>query len=405
LKIIRRISIIAGVLFLLPLVFLSLFIIQSQLRKPPSFETDPVLKLENWIAVPPGDDPAKLHNSNTDLIFFDGSFFLAYQQGKWHLEDKNGALLIARSNDAVYWEEMARITVPDTDVRDPKFALINNRLFLYFLPNLSFDPMPHTTYWTVSDDGIDWSEPEEVEHWGGFNFWRPKTFDNETWYVMAAGNESAQRHSYSTDLPEYSHMYSVLLKSTDGINWDKVSDVYTAFGNGEPAMEFLPDGTIISTLRCSSLGTGGYEFGNPTGNTVIATAEYPYENWSYAHSFITRLDGSTLFPLGGRIFAAGRNHMGTRIDMGNHLARKRTAFYEVRRDRLIHLFDLPSNGDTSYTGVVIRGDDIYVSYYTNPIEKDYPWIAGICILPASEIRIAKLSVSGLMHYADRAGDN
>jgi hypothetical protein len=390
-----------GAVFLLPMVSLSLFIIFSSLRTPPSFDADPVLRLETWTAVAPGKERARIHNSNTDLITYKGSLILAYQQSKWHLQDKNGALVIARSNDAKNWDEVARITVPGTDVRDPKFAEINGRLFLYFLPNLNFDPMPHTTYWTVSDDGVTWTEPREILGWGGFNFWRPKTVDGETWYVMAAGNEGAERHKYGTDTPEYSHMYTVLLKSEDGIRWEKVSNVYTAHGTGEPAMEFLPNGSIISTLRCSSLGTGGYEFGNPTGNTVIATAAPPYEEWSYAHSFITRFDGATLFPLEGRVFGVGRNQLGPRFDMGNHLARKRTAFYEVKRDGLVHLFDLPSNGDTAYTGVVIRGDDIFVSYYTNPVHKDYPWIVGICIFPPSEIRMARVSAAGLLQYADQ----
>jgi hypothetical protein len=67
----------------------------------------------------------------------------------------------------------------------------------------------------------------------------------------------------------------------------------------------------------------------------------------------------------------------------------------------VHLFDLPSNGDTSYTGVVVRGDDIFISYYTSPIDKDYPWVVGVCFLPKTEVRMARISASGLVKYADR----
>jgi hypothetical protein len=167
-------------------------------------------------------------------------------------------------------------------------------------------------------------------------------------------------------------------------------------------MEFLDDGGIIACLRCGGLGVGGYEFGNPTANTVIAVSRLPYTEWSTAHSFITRLDGATLFTVGGRVFAAGRNHLGPRRDLGNHLATKRTAVYEVTRDRLVHLFDLPSSGDTAYTGVVIRGDGVYVSYYTPPITKDLPWIAAICFQPRTDIRISRFSAAGLLAVADAA---
>ncbi len=395
---------ILGTLFLLPVFLVSTLLIYWDLREPPSFAADPVLKLEHWTATSE-DELKKQHNSNTEMIYFNNSFILIHAQTKWHLEDKSGAFVVKTSPDAKTWTEVTRITLPDTDVRDPKFAIIKGQLFLYFLPNLSFDPLPHTTFWSVSDDGIHWKTPEElttvtVLHTigeetrrvttGGWEFWRPKTRDGKTWYMVAFGKK-----------PPSNASISILVKSTDGINWEEVSEVYTRHPTHEPTMEFLPDGSIISTLRCGSLGTAGYEFGNPTANTVIAVAKYPYKEWTYSYSFITRFDGATLFPVEDRIFATGRNHLGPRFDMGNHLGRKRTAFYEVKPDRLIHLFDLPSNGDTAYTGVVKKGDEIYTSYYTSPIEKDYPWIAGVCFFPKTDVRIAKVSASGLVQYADQ----
>ena len=401
---------VAGGVFLFPVLLISVLAIYWDLRAPASFEADPALNLEHWVAVPAGDDPAREHASNTELIHFKGSFFLIHAQTKWHLEDKKGALVVQKSVDARDWEEVARITVPNTDVRDPKCAVIKGRLFLYFLPNLNFDPDPRTTYWTVSDDGTTWRTPEELTTVttvqpvndrlqpvtsAGWMLWRPKTRDGETWYVVAFGRKAISE-SYGVR-----NQISILLKTQDGIHFEEVSEVYTSHGTCEPTLEFLPDGGIIATLRCSSLGTHGYLVGNPTANTIIATAPPPYAEWSHAHSFITRLDGATLFPMGDRIFAVGRSHMGPRIDMGNHFSPKRTTFYEVEKDKLIHLFDLPSTGDTAYTGAVVRGGDVYASYYTSPIDKEYPWIFAICYKTKTEVRIAKVSGAGLLDYADR----
>ena len=180
---------ITGGIFLFPVLLVSVLTIYWDIRRPPSFEADPVLKLDHWVAVPAGDDPRTQHNSNTDMIYYKDSFFLIHAQTKWHLEDKKGALVVQKSDDAKKWQEVARITVPDTDVRDPKFAIINDRLFLYFLPNTHFDPLPRTTFWSVSDDGEDWKKPEELVTVtsihrvdgepkrvtsGGWNLWRPK---------------------------------------------------------------------------------------------------------------------------------------------------------------------------------------------------------------------------------------
>ncbi len=400
---IQRLVAISVVAIILSLwVFIGALFVWWNIREPPSFAADPRLELSTWTAIPPGNSLRTQHNSNTDLIYFRGSFLLVHAQTLWHLEDTNGALLVQRSEDAKSWQEIARITVPDTDVRDPKLAVIHGRLFLYFLPNERFDPSPRTTFWSVSDDGVAWQEPQELGGirirqtengkkdfvpTKGWNLWRPKSQDGESWYVMASGSK-----------PDYPNTVTVLLKSMDGIVWEEVSEVYTAYANGEPEMEFLPDGRIIAVLRCGGMGTPGYEFGNATANTIIATSVPPYQDWSYGHSFITRLDGSTLFTVGDRLFAAGRNHLGPRRDLGSHLSVKRTAIYEVKRDRLLFICNLPSNGDTAYTGVVVRGDDVFVSYYTCPIDREYPWIVGICFQPRTEIRMARLSASGLVSY-------
>jgi len=401
------------IIFLAPVIIISLLILYWDIRKPPEYTYDPILNF-NVYTVTTSDNPATQHNSNTDLIFYNNYFYIVHAQTKWHLFDNKGYLLIKRSTNGKDWQEIAKISVPQKDVRDPKFAIINKKLFLYFLVNDKFDPSPHTTFWTVSDSGLQWQTPKELNTvtvihkykdstklitQGGWNLWRPKTKDNKTWYVIASGKKPLL---LPTGQPAHTDVntITVLLSSNDGIYWKEVSEVYTAYGNGEPELEFLPDGSIIATLRCGSLGTGGYEFGNPTGNTIIAISNYPYKKWCYAHSFITRLDGATLFSINGRIFAASRNHLGPRFDLGNHVAKKRTAIYEVLPDRLIHLFDLPSNGDTAYTGVVIKDNKIYVSYYSCPIHKDYPWIIGICFKPKTDVLLATFSTMGLMKIAN-----
>ena len=405
-RIMKCTGIVLAVIVVLPVFTVSIAILYWNVRLPPDFTFDPMLDTETWVAVPASNNKSIQHNSNTDMIYYQNNFYLIHAQTKWHLQDKHGALVIQRSTDARQWEEVARITVPNTDVRDPKFAIIHGQLFLYFLPNWRFDPGPNTTYWTVSGDGTTWATPVEltsitvkyhydngttVDHTSGnWNLWRPKTFDNVSWYVIAGGRKIDKQ-------------MTVLLNSSDGINWEEVSEVYSLYGNGEPELEFTPSHGIIATLRCGSLGVPGYEFGNPTGNTIIASSEFPYVNWSYSHSFITRLDGSTSFSLDGRIFAVGRNQIGPAVDTGNHLSKKRTAFYEVTREKLIFLFDLPSQGDTAYTGVVLKDGQIYASYYTNPMDDnigDFPWIIGICFQPKSEIRIARVSQAGLIAYAD-----
>jgi hypothetical protein len=81
------------------------------------------------------------------------------------------------------------------------------------------------------------------------------------------------------------------------------------------------------------------------------------------------------------------------FETGSILSRKRTALYEVTMGgtRLLDL--LPSAGDTSYAGVVLRDGDLYASYYTSRVDRDYPWVVGM--LMPSEVRMLRLPLTAL----------
>jgi hypothetical protein len=42
---------------------------------------------------------------------------------------------------------------------------------------------------------------------------------------------------------------------------------------------------------------------------------------------------------------------------------------------------------------VVQGDELFVSYYTSDIRKDYVWVAGM--LSPSSIRMAQVSLSAM----------
>jgi hypothetical protein len=79
--------------------------------------------------------------------------------------------------------------------------------------------------------------------------------------------------------------------------------------------------------------------------------------------------------------------------LGGTLVRKRTGLYRVEPERLVYLSDLPSAGDTSYAGVVLREDALYTEYYTSRIDRDYPWLLGM-FLP-TELRMARIPLEAL----------
>ncbi len=338
---------------------------------------NPGLEMETWDVVADG-----AHNSNTDLIHFRGSFYLAHQTSPWHFGSEESRLVVRRSADARQWEKVSEFEAPGEELRDPKFAVIGDRLFLYMLRNRTWDPEPYTTVHTCSEDGSSWGSLVDIRP-EGWLFWSPETMDSKTWYVPAYWHE---------------HGRSALLKSSDGVEWSWVSEIYEGERNDETAIEFLPDGRMIATLR---LEGSGQMRGDPQASTLIAVASPPYKKWSHARSRVTRLDGPCLFSYGGEVFAAGRyqpERLAGLSEQGSIFSKKRTSLFLVREDGLTYLSDLPSSGDTSYAGAVILSDVAYVCYYTSPTSRDYPWIVGM--LSPTDIRMARISLPSLARLAE-----
>ena len=337
-----------------------------------------ILEIETWPAVNDG-----LHNSNTDMIYHDGSFYLIHAAAPYHFASDTTKLVLLKSKDAKEWEKLAEFYNPGEDIRDPKLAVIGGKLFIYALKNVDFAAEPYGTVVTTSVDGVNWEPFEDIEP-VGWLFWRPKTNDGgKTWYMPAYWNK---------------HGKSILLKSSDGLKWEEVSQIYEGDINDETAIEFLKDGRILAAAR---LEVAGYYFGDNRGNTLIAVSEPPYTKWTEEHSFVTRLDGQFLFTINDRVYAVGRLHTGWNMPLtetGSILGKKRTSIFAVDEKGLTYLSDLPSAGDTSYPGVVIKDDYLYICYYTSSIKRDYPWVIGM--FAPSDIMMARISIKSLEALAD-----
>jgi hypothetical protein len=379
--------------------------------RPNRSRVDPRLALASWDLVADGE-----HNSNTDLIRWQGHWLLVHAASPYHMGTPRSRLVLRRCSDpepgpASRWETVAELRVPGSDIRDPKLAPIGGKLFLYALTNQGFYAIPSGTVLSTSDDGVHWSafEPVGPEGW---LFWRPKLAPEPApdggalWYVSA----------YWKD-----HGESILLRSKDGRAWERVSTIHRGDANDETEIEFLPgaDGRpskrMLATARLEV--TPDSLTGNADASTLLAFSDPPYTGWSDARKVrtqVTRLDGPVLFTHGGRVFAVARAQPGSRgalTRLGSAFARKRTALWWIDpgreapgggsgEPRLVWLSDLPSAGDTSYAGAVRAGGALFTDYYTSRIDRDWPWLLGMLL--ASDIRMARLELAKLSALADAA---
>lgn len=189
-----------------------------------------------------------------------------------------------------------------------------------------------------------------------------------------------------------------MFTTTDGLNFERLATISVGRFINEPEIEFFDDGRMIATGRADYRKASLPQLvGIPHTSTVLSVASPPFTEWQEtAETQLTRLDGPVMFSYHQHIYAVGRLHLYSgRIfpRRGAVLAKKRTAIYEVRPEGLIHLHDLPNCGDTSYPGVVLKDDHLFIAYYTNNPRKDYVWLFGM--MEPSEIRMAKISLADL----------
>ena len=389
LKVLKIIGISLGSLIGAILLFLVILFGTWYLR-PNQAHVDKAVVVDSWDIA---ND--KNHNSNTDMIQWKDQFYIAYVSSPYHFASNQSILHIKLSNDMGHsWTEVHAFNANGQDIRDPKFAIIGNRLFLYALKNDTFLAEPYLTMYSYTEDGSTWQELQKVANVDGWLFWRPKTQDGITFYDAAYWHE---------------HGKSILLKSTDGINWEIVSNIHEGQHNDETEIEFLPDGRLLATARLEYDSFGDGMFGHPLGATLITVSAPPFTTWTdLLQSRVTRLDGLNLFTYNQRIYAVGRyqadlGKSGPLTDQGSALAKKRTSLFEVKykdgQIGLSYLTDLPSDGDTSYEGLVISGDTAYISYYTSPIIHDYAWILGM--LSPSQVRMAAVDLKALEALANQ----
>ena len=373
-------SILGGLLALL------LLLIAYWYFRPNRADVNTNVVIDSWNIT--NDD---LHNSNTDMIEWNDAWYLSYVSSPYHFGNDESIMHVTRSYDnGETWDETATFNPPGEDIRDPKFAIVGERLFLYALKNTTFVAEPYISVYAYSEDGVTWTDFELVPDLDGWLFWRPKTQDGETFYNAAYWWE---------------HGKSVLLKSTDGIHWEIVSQIYEGGRNDETEIEFLSDGRMLATARLEYTYFADGAFGDKRGATLITVSEPPYEEWTeLTQSLVTRLDGPYLFTYNDRVYAVGRyqpdlGKSGLLTDQGSVLARKRTSIYEVREDGLAYLTDLPSNGDTSYVGLAIEDGYAYATYYTSPIDHDFGWLLGM--FSPSSVRMAKIDLQAMEALADQ----
>jgi len=277
------------------------------------------------------------HNAFTDLIRLNGAWFCTFREGKNHwAEDAAGRIRVLRSADGSTWESAALIS-GEGDLRDPKLSVTpeGELMLIYFR---RFNPHRHPDqderqFAQFSSNGAQWSEPVAIgfpNRW----LWRV-TWHNGKAYGMDRGGPE--------DKPPFAQPRSGrLLVSEDGRSFEPLAD---AEHGGESTIRFAADGTAFCLRR-------------PSGNCALwGKSAAPYKEWQW-QQMNAKIGGPdfTILP-DGRMIAAVRLYAGR--------TRTLLCWIDPEEGSLTEALQLPSEGDTSYAGLVLHEGLLWVSYYSS----------------------------------------
>lgn len=288
------------------------------------------------------------HNAFTDLIQFNNQWYCAFREGRSHVSD-DGKLRVIRSTDGNEWSSVVLMEWDCGDVRDANLSITaNGELMLSgavrFLKPVEGNEHQSVTW--LSSDGEHWTKPFACPT--GLGTWRWSV----TWHKAKA----------------YSFGYSgkdeqgCLYRSRDGKIWEVLKDdVYPdalTYGN-ETSLVFQEDDTAYCLLRQDK----------GSCSAMLGVSPPPYTEWKWGN-LGTRIGGPKMIPFGkNRLLAVVRLYDGGQ--------RTSLCWIGIQAGQLTEAIKLPSGGDTSYAGLVLKEEQLWVSYYSSHEGKTAIYLAKV----------------------------
>jgi hypothetical protein len=293
------------------------------------------------------------HNAFTDLIRFQGKFYLTFRScPDGHMVHPTASIIVLASEDAKEWKQVHRFRVAKRDTRDPHFLSFKNRLFVYTgtwysgettIPVKDYDLNLHLGYAAWSEDGTAWHSPVMLEGTFGHYIWRANTFGGRAFIC------GRRKRDFEVGPRGEGHtVQSAMLESDDGLVW-RMRALFQLDRGDETAFQFEADGGILAIGR-----RGG-------DKAQLLRSKPPYAEWE-RKDLDRYIGGPLLIRWGDRYVVGGRKSIGGQGP--------KTAMYWLVNDKLHEFAELPSGGDTSYPGFIELSPTRAIMSWYSSHEKD-----------------------------------
>jgi hypothetical protein len=318
-------------------------------------------------------------NNNVDVVFFDGAYYMGFRTAPHHFAGTETKVIVLRSEDRETWTHDHTFKVGESDMREPRFLVFQDKLFFYFFKGgsnpLAFEP-DHIYATERHEDGT-WAEAKPIFN-QGYVVWRVRARDGVAYMSVYNGAGLYTTKERPGEIR--------LLTSTDGYTWEPISEkpqvTYVSAEEGE--FDFDAEGNLVATVRLEAHGA----LVCTADKDDLATWNQQYTRDKYDSALMFR-HGETFYVIARRnvagAFEIGLDWLPDRLGrlanfMHYWFSRKRTALYrvDVADQKLTPILDFPSKGDTAFPGIARLDDQRYyvVNYSSGLDGPDWPWLAG-----------------------------
>lgn len=283
------------------------------------------------------------HAAFTDLIASNDGFLCCYRQATNHVSG-DGIIVIATLNHDGKVLSREYISVPDTDLRDPKLSSdANGRIWLIAFARFQANERGHSDTAMVSwftDTGYSWSSAHRFgeSHWW---LWR-----------IGWGKKHAYGFAYHRGLNQLDLCVGHPHKQMFRHPVPAMSLAKHGLGYPNESALIIDDNEQITALVRRDADSFTAQLGQ---------SKPPFQQWHWK-SVGDYIGGPAMVSLTGNYaLVAGRKWTGKKLNTQLWVIELSTA-------TLTPLITLPSAGDNSYPGLVLQGDTLFMSYYSGHMD-------------------------------------
>lgn len=281
------------------------------------------------------------HNAFTDLCEYQSRYFCCFREASKHISNE-GIVRVLVSDNLNDWQLISTVRVYRADLRDPKLVVDNKGklclLFAQVAINAQGQRVKLSSHFCKSKNGITWSAIKQLGE-DNFWLWRLSWFKNQAYGISyGAGKVKLNKGDPNSTFEVVNH---------DLFSHAKYGKAYP----NESDIVFLPDNTAVCVLRRDA----------DSCTAQLGRSKFPFTQWQW-FDLKQYVGGPALILYQDKIILAGRSYS---KEQGC-----RTSIWTVNlsTNAIEHQLTLPSSGDTSYPGLVIKDQQLIISYYSEHLQ-------------------------------------